>query len=121
MAIVTPIVIPMAATISNIDGLSELDSQTILIGVVSSVLAGAVWGDHCSPIADTTILSSMSSKCDHISHVKTQLPYALLVGIVVLILGIIPTSFGLSPYISIILIFGSLIGILFLIGKRIES
>jgi len=47
--------------------------------VVSAVLAGGVFGDHCSPISDTTIVASMASACDHIDHVNTQLPYAVLV------------------------------------------
>ena len=107
MAIVMPIVIPMASTISNLEGLVLADTNLIVVGVISSVLAGSVWGDHCSPIADTTILSSMASKCDHIAHVRTQLPYAILVGVVSLLLGDIPTAFGFSPYISIVLIFGN--------------
>lgn len=119
MAIVMPIVIPMASSISLIDGLGASESHLILVGVVSSVLAGSVWGDHCSPIADTTILSSMSSKCDHIAHVKTQLPYAILVGALSLILGNLLSAFGVNPYISIILILGSLIGFLLLFGKKV--
>ena len=51
----------------------------ILYSAVSCILAGAVWGDHCSPISDTTVLSSMASGCDHIEHVRTQMPYALRV------------------------------------------
>ena len=47
---------------------------------VAAVLSGGIFGDHCSPISDTTIISSMASACDHIDHVKTQLPYALLAG-----------------------------------------
>ncbi|MCB9249257.1 MAG: hypothetical protein H6613_12305 [Ignavibacteriales bacterium] len=89
-----PIVIPMAASISGLENYSEADTHLILIGVISSVLAGSVWGDHCSPIADTTILSSMASECNHIDHVKTQLPYAILVGVVGMLLGDIPTAFG---------------------------
>lgn len=121
MAIVMPIVIPMASTISISEGLMMADTNIIIVGVISSVLAGSVWGDHCSPIADTTILSSMASKCDHISHVKTQLPYAILVGSVGLILGDLPTAFGLSPYISIVLILGTLTGILFAVGKKVDD
>jgi Na+/H+ antiporter NhaC len=120
MAIVMPIVIPMASTISNLEGLVLADTNLIIIGVISSVLAGSVWGDHCSPIADTTILSSMASKCDHIAHVKTQLPYALLVGAIALLLGDLPTAFGFSPYISIVLILGVLTGILLIVGKKVE-
>ena len=44
---------------------------------IAAVLSGSVFGDHCSPISDTTIVSSMASACDHIDHVKTQIPYAL--------------------------------------------
>ncbi len=47
---------------------------------IAAVLGGGVFGDHCSPISDTTIISSMASACDHIDHVKTQLPYALFFG-----------------------------------------
>jgi len=56
-------------------------------------MAGAVFGDHCSPISDTTVLSSMSSACDLIDHVRTQLPYALVVAVVALIVGEIPAAF----------------------------
>ena len=48
---------------------------------VAAVMGGGVFGDHCSPISDTTILSSMAAASDHIDHVKTQLPYALTMGI----------------------------------------
>ncbi len=119
MAIVMPIIIPMTATISSINSLTEPASHLILIGVISSVLAGSVWGDHCSPIADTTILSSLASKCNHIEHVRTQLPYAIVVGVVSMLAGDLLTAFGLNPYFAIILIFSVLVTILFLFGKRI--
>ena len=54
------------------------DSALLYIGI-SACCAGAVCGDHCSPISDTTVMSSMGSSCDHIDHVRTQLPYALTV------------------------------------------
>ena len=47
---------------------------------IAAVLGGGVFGDHCSPISDTTIISSMSSATDHIDHVRTQMPYALIAG-----------------------------------------
>jgi Na+/H+ antiporter NhaC len=83
-------------------------------------LAGCVWGDHCSPISDTTILSSMASGCDHIDHVRTQLPYAIAVGIVTMLFGDILTAYGLSPYISLLIIVTSLLGIIYFFGKRLE-
>ncbi|MCV5374092.1 Na+/H+ antiporter NhaC family protein, partial [Escherichia coli] len=54
----------------------------LMLPMLSAVLAGAVFGDHCSPISDTTILSSTGARCNHIDHVSTQLPYALSVALV---------------------------------------
>ncbi len=119
MAIVMPIVIPLASEVSKISGLSPVDTTIIIHGVISSVLAGSVWGDHCSPIADTTILSSMASQCNHIDHVRTQLPYALAVGSVTMVLGDFLTAYGLNPFIAILLIFAALYGILMLVGKKV--
>ena len=121
MAIVMPIVIPLASEVSNIAGFSSADTTIIIHGVISSVLAGSVWGDHCSPIADTTILSSMASQCNHIDHVRTQLPYALMVGTVTMILGDLLTAYGLNPFLAILLIFIALYFILMLAGKRVSA
>ncbi|MFC2103667.1 Na+/H+ antiporter NhaC family protein [Bacteroidota bacterium] len=119
MAIMMPIVIPLSYTISNMYGLDSMASTIILHGVISSVLAGCVWGDHCSPISDTTILSSMASGCNHVDHVRTQLPYAVVVGIVCMLFGDVLSAFGLSPYISILIISAVLLGIIFLFGKKV--
>jgi Na+/H+ antiporter NhaC len=61
---------------------------------LAAVLDGAIFGDHCSPISDTTILSSAASGCDHIQHVRTQAPYAVLVAILALVCGYIPAAWG---------------------------
>lgn len=121
MGILMPIVIPLASALSLTAGLSTPELHTIILGTVSSVLAGAVFGDHCSPISDTTILSSMASACDHIDHVKTQLPYALLVALTGMLLGDIPTAFGLPPYISIVASLLVLTGVMFMFGKKAEE
>ncbi|MBT8383744.1 MAG: Na+/H+ antiporter NhaC family protein [Ignavibacteria bacterium] len=118
MAIMFPIVIPLSAAVTGIYEYSIEDSSLILVGVISSVLAGCVWGDHCSPISDTTILSSMASGCDHIDHVRTQLPYAIVVGVVCMTFGDILSAFAVSPYISIFIIIALLVGIVYLFGKR---
>jgi len=105
LGILMPLVVPVANSLSAGAGLT-MDSPayaTIMIGTISSVLAGSVWGDHCSPISDTTILSSTASGSDHIAHVRTQLPYALGAGLIGILLGDVPTAFGLSPWISLIL------------------
>lgn len=120
MAIVMPIAIPLSFSISSVYGLDSASMQIVMYGVISSVLAGSVFGDHCSPIADTTILSSLATKCNHISHVKTQLPYAILVGVVSIALGSIPAAYGVSPFISIAMIFVALTLILKIYGKRVK-
>merc|ERR1719433_37836 len=72
MAVMFPLVVPLAMAISNDDG-------SVAKAAMATILAGSVWGDHCSPISDTTILSSMASGCDLQAHVTTQLPYAMTV------------------------------------------
>lgn len=71
MAIVTPIVIPLGVSVG-----------APLPIVVSSVLTGSVMGDHCSPISDTTVMSSTFAGSDHVDHVRTQIPYAITVALV---------------------------------------
>lgn len=120
MAIMMPLVIPLANTLGVDAGLAGPDLVIILHGVISSVLAGAVFGDHCSPISDTTILSSMASAVDHIDHVRTQLPYALLAACVGMLIGDIPTAFGFSPWYSILIGTGVLILFMLIVGKKVE-
>jgi Na+/H+ antiporter NhaC len=122
MAILMPLAIPIAHRLSLAAG-HEVTGEPyyiFMLGTISSVLAGSVWGDHCSPISDTTILSSMSSGCDHIAHVRTQLPYAFTIGIVGMIVGDIPTAYGMSPWISILVGSAIIIGGLYLFGKRVD-
>jgi len=118
IAIMFPLVIPMI--IVMLKGSPEF--RHFLILSISSVLAGSVFGDHCSPISDTTIMSSLASSCDHIDHVKTQFPYSLTVALIALFFGIIPVSLGfpylLSMLISVLL---ALIVLLFFGKKVIEQ
>lgn len=99
MAILYPLMLPAAWTLSQTAGLEFDVSMSIFYNTVSCVLAGSVLGDHCSPISDTTILSSLASSCHHIDHVRTQLPYALTVGAVALCLGTLPAGFGVPTWI----------------------
>ena len=98
MAILYPLLLPASWLISNQYGLNYDVSLAIFHNVVSAVLAGSVLGDHCSPISDTTILSSLASNCNHIDHVRTQLPYALTVGLVAVIIGTLPAAYGISSW-----------------------
>ena len=108
MAILIPITAPIALQIDGgVYGLT-------MILTLASILDGAILGDHCSPISDTTIMSSISSSCDHIDHVNTQMPYCLLVGLFALILGYLPAALEVPSYLLLLVGFG----ILFIILKK---
>jgi len=114
MGILYPLVIPLSWAVLG-------HADPVFFATVASVLSGAVWGDHCSPISDTTILSSMASGCDHIAHVRTQLPYALVVGAVAIIAGTLPAGFGLSWWVTLPLGMLSLYVVLRWLGRPIEG
>lgn len=118
MSILMPIIIPAAHKFSTGSSLSPEKSAAILIGTIASVLSGSVFGDHCSPISDTTIMSSMASGSDHVDHVRTQLPYAILVAAVAFLTGYLPSGFGLNPVFSITLGIILLTSFLLLLGQK---
>ena len=97
MGILFPLVMPLTWAVMTAQGQAGPEHMHILYSSISAILAGAVWGDHCSPISDTTILSSLASGCDHIEHVRTQLPYALTVGGTAILFGSLMTALG-SPW-----------------------
>ena len=103
MAILIPLVIPLTVSLAGGTGFADGSVYGILLATTSSVLAGAIWGDHCSPISDTTVLSSTAAACDHVDHVRTQLPYAVLVGVVGLLLGSVGTSLGMPTWLALVL------------------
>lgn len=121
MAILMPLVIPLAWAVMIVHGIADPSGMHIFYSSVACVLAGAVWGDHCSPISDTTVLSSIASGCNHIEHVRTQLPYALVVGVVGLFVGTVPAGFGLPPWISLLAGVAILYGILKTFGRSAEA
>lgn len=99
MGILMPLAIPIANAVGLHTGLEGLENQQYIILNISAVLTGAIFGDHCSPISDTSILSSMGASCDHMDHIKTQLYYALFVALIAVIFGYIPAAMGISIYI----------------------
>ncbi|AEF94078.1 Na+/H+ antiporter NhaC-like protein [Desulfotomaculum nigrificans CO-1-SRB] len=113
MGILMPLTIPLAHAISP-------DSAYVIMNA-GAVLTGAIFGDHCSPISDTTILSSMGSACDHIDHVNTQLFYAVTVGIITVLFGYLPVGLGVPVYITLpvaIVITGCAV---YMFGKPVEE
>ncbi len=123
MAILYPLVLPMTYQAGIGSDLSHEAVLPVFYHVVSVVLAGSVLGDHCSPLSDTTILSSLSTKCYHIHHVRTQLPYALLVGSVSLVVGHLLTGFNWLP-VWLAFILGLIILwvlVRYILGKRVTD
>ncbi|WP_297285046.1 Na+/H+ antiporter NhaC family protein [uncultured Brachyspira sp.] len=100
-AILIPIVIPIATGLANANGYTGEQLLNVLLISVGSLVSGAVFGDHCSPISDTTILSSTGSNCPLLEHVSTQLPYASLVAIASFI-GVIIGGITLNPFIALL-------------------
>jgi len=120
MGILMPLAIPLVWAMASSQGSVGPTEQHILFSSIACILAGAVWGDHCSPISDTTILSSMASGCDHIAHVRTQIPYALVVGSVAILSGTLPTSYGLPWWAALLAAIVILWIIVRVFGRRVD-
>jgi Na+/H+ antiporter NhaC len=121
MSILIPIVIPLVYGTARAAGLEGSAFERVLLASIAAILSGAVFGDHCSPISDTTIMSSMSSSADHIDHVKTQLPYALTAGGVSLVFGYLTVAIGLHPVLSIAVSIAVLLLILRIFGRPVDA
>jgi len=118
MSILVPVVVPMAMHLLNMSPNATVESP-IFLATFASVLSGSVFGDHCSPISDTTILSSTACASDHIDHVKTQMPYALTVGILSLTLGCLGIGFGIPVWVILFSCTAVIWAIIHFIGKPI--
>ena len=119
MGILMPLAIPLASAVGMHSGLEGDALHSYMIVNISAVLTGAIFGDHCSPISDTTILSSMGAGCNHIDHVQTQMPYALAVCAISIFAGYFPVALGLSIW--IVLPLGLLVTALIVrfVGQRV--
>ena len=94
MGVLMPLVVPVCASLAP-------GSDAMMASAVAAVFSGAVFGDHCSPLSDTTIISSMACEIKPYDHFRTQLPYALLASTVALLAGFIPMGLGISPWICL--------------------
>ena len=121
MAIMVPIAAPMAWELTGDPELSTAAVDTIRYGTLAAILSGAVFGDHCSPISDTTIMSSMSAASDHVDHVRTQLPYAVVVGLIATVVGFVPAGFGVSPMITLPIGIAIVVAVVRFVGKPAEA
>lgn len=112
MGILMPLAIPLSYSMNP--------EMSYILASTSAVLTGAIFGDHCSPISDTTILSSMGAGCNHIDHVKTQMPYALFTAVTAVVFGYIPVGLGLSVYIVLPIAIIAIFAGIQIFGKRVD-
>ncbi|MEZ5988014.1 MAG: Na+/H+ antiporter NhaC family protein [Planctomycetota bacterium] len=119
MAILLPNVVLMA---NELGAGTDIGSYGLVVLSIGAVMEGAIFGDHCSPISDTTLLSSVATGSDHLHHVRTQAPYALLVMATALVLGYLPVAgLGLSPWIALVLGAVAILVFLRVIGRDPEA
>lgn len=114
--VVMPLAIPLAYKVISMG--VNINDEIYLLICVGSVMAGSIFGDHCSPVTDCTILSALGSGCTTMEHCRTQLPYAIVCAIVSVICGILLTTLGLNVFLALLL--GVIVQILIfmLIGKK---
>jgi len=113
MALVLPIAAPLAADLSG--------ETLIVLACLGAVLDGAIWGDHCSPISDTTVLSSTATGCPHLAHVRTQLPYATLAMVAAGLVGYLGVTAGLATGLAYVLGLILMVVALYLFGRRTDA
>jgi len=119
MSILLPLVVGLAFELGTEHSLGGPLLMALSIG---AVLEGAIFGDHCSPMSDTTVLASTASASDHLDHVRTQTPYALVAMAAALFLGYLPCTFsGRQPFLALALASAAVVAVLWIFGKRIPS
>ncbi|WP_420462334.1 Na+/H+ antiporter NhaC family protein [Candidatus Palauibacter sp.] len=121
MSILLPLVVPLIVALGGAAGFETGAGGGLLVSSISAVLAGSIFGDHCSPISDTTVLSSMASACDHMDHVRTQLPYALIVAAAAMLFGHVGTSYGLPTWVAYVLGIGGLLAVMRFVGRPVPA
>ncbi len=121
MGILIPLVVPLTWHVMEANHIADAAHYHVIYGSISGVLAGAIFGDHCSPISDTTILSATASRCDQIAHVATQLPYAVTVAVTAMLVCALPVGYGVPWWIMIPVAIALLFCILRFVGKRADD
>ncbi len=123
MGILLPAIIPLAFFMTQDASLAGglQGGGIILLLCFGAVLDGAIFGDHCSPISDTTVMSSIASSVDHLDHVRTQFPYAMVVMTAAAGLGYVGVAFGLHVVAAHVLGVAGLAGILMVVGKKVRE
>ncbi|MFQ3271319.1 MAG: Na+/H+ antiporter NhaC [Lentimonas sp.] len=100
MGVLMPLAIPVIFALSG--GTMDAERDRLVVAAIGAVFSGAVFGDHCSPFSDTTIVASIAAGVTPLDHVRTQLPFALLAALVAVLVGFIPLGFGAPAWVCLI-------------------
>jgi Na+/H+ antiporter NhaC len=116
MGILLPVALPLA------HGMGAWEEGSMILWLTAgAVLDGAIFGDHCSPISDTTVLSSIASGCEHFDHVWTQAPYAIVCMMLAGCVGYVGTAFGLPLVLAYLFLGVAIAAILWTVGKPLPE
>ena len=112
MAVLLPTMIPVAY---------DLGGLPLTVLAAAAVLDGAIFGDHCSPISDTTVLSSIAAACDHLAHVRTQIPYALTTMAIAGLCGYLGSTLLWSPTTGLAVGLCLIVVVIFVVGRKTDA
>ncbi|MGC6424390.1 MAG: Na+/H+ antiporter NhaC family protein [Lentimonas sp.] len=115
MGVLMPLAIPVIFGLT--EGSSDAERDRFVIAAIGAVFSGAVFGDHCSPFSDTTIVASIASGVEPMDHVRTQLPFALIAAAVALLIGFLPLGYGAPALLCLIIGFFALLTLPWLMGR----
>jgi Na+/H+ antiporter NhaC len=101
MGVLMPLAIPLIFVMTGESG--DLERERLIVAGIGAVFSGAVFGDHCSPFSDTTIVASIAAGVEPMEHVRTQMPFAVIAAGVAALVGFVPLGFGLSPWMSLLI------------------
>lgn len=101
MGILMPLALPLVFLLGESGSAGPAEMERMMVLVIAAVFSGAVFGDHCSPFSDTTIVSSIACGVETLDHVRTQMPYALAAAGTALVLGFIPAGFGVPGWLCL--------------------
>ena len=124
MGLLIPLFISLVGAMLGAQGAENMQAAVVgdmMLATVGAILAGSIFGDHCSPISDTTVLSSAGAQCNHLRHVATQLPYALTVGAIAIVCGYLPAGYGMHPGLLLLGGFVACLVIVFVLGKKADG
>lgn len=116
MFMVMPMAIPIVAAVGGIAENPAADP--FMLSCVAAVLSGSIFGDHCSPMTDCTILAALGAGCETMDHVRTQMPYALTVAAASVLCGTLLTSLGVSPWLALLIGITAMGIVVRLLGKK---